>query len=71
MDDGKPYNQWEECTMNNKSRFLALGLVFGGFIGIIVGSIVDNLTMGIVLGGGFGIIIGFAIGTVLDKRIQS
>jgi len=57
--------------MNNKSKFLALGLVLGGGIGIIAGSLMGNIPMGIVFGGGIGLIMGFAIGTALNKWTDS
>jgi hypothetical protein len=60
-----------EDAVNNKSRFLAIGLVLGGGIGIIAGIIMDNIPIGIAFGGGFGLIIGLAIGAVLDNRINS
>jgi hypothetical protein len=40
--------------------FMALGLVFGGFLGIIL----DNL----VLFSGGGMVLGLALGTALEKR---
>ena len=55
----------------NKSKFLAIGLVFGGLIGIVAGTVMDNIPMGIVFGGGFGLIMGLAIGAALDRRAQS
>ena len=60
-----------ENAMNSKSKFLAIGLVLGGLIGIVAGTVMDNLPMGIVFGGGFGLIIGLAIGAALDRRAQS
>jgi hypothetical protein len=60
-----------EDEVNNKSRFLAIGLVLGGGIGIIAGIMMDNIPIGIVFGGGFGLVIGLAIGAVLDNRIES
>jgi len=57
--------------MNNKSKFLAIGLVLGGGIGIVVGALFDNIPMGIVFGGGFGLVIGLAIGAALDARVVS
>jgi len=54
--------------MNNTARFLAIGLVLGGGIGIVIGSFVDNIPMGIVFGAGGGLIIGLAIGNYLDRR---
>ena len=56
--------------MNNK-KFLAIGLVLGGLIGIVAGTVMDNLPMGIVFGGGFGLILGHAIGAALDRRTKS
>jgi hypothetical protein len=43
--------------------FMALGLVFGGFLGLIL----DNL----VLFSGGGMVLGLAIGTALEKRKMS
>ena len=57
--------------MNNKYKFLAIGLVIGGGIGIVAGTVMDNIPMGIVFGGGFGLIIGLAIGAALDRRTES
>lgn len=54
--------------MNNKSKFLAIGLVLGGGIGIAAGNLLGSVSMGIVYGGGFGLIIGLAIGAFLDRR---
>jgi hypothetical protein len=56
--------------MNNKAKFLGIGLVIGGFLGIIIGSLNDNLTGGIVYGGGFGLVIGLAVGYFLDRRVR-
>lgn len=58
--------------MNKKAKFLAIGLVFGGLIGIVAANFMDNLamSMGIVFGGGFGLIIGLAIGAVLDRQTE-
>ena len=54
--------------MNNAAKFLAIGLVLGGGIGIVVGSSLGSIPMGIVFGGGFGLILGLAVGTTLDRR---
>jgi hypothetical protein len=54
--------------MNNTAKFLAIGLVLGGGIGIVAGALVDNISMGIVFGAGGGLIIGLAIGYYLDRR---
>jgi hypothetical protein len=54
--------------MNNKAKFLAIGLVLGGGIGIAAGNLLGGISMGIVYGGGFGLIIGLAIGAFLDSR---
>ena len=53
----------ERTDVSRMGRFMALGLVFGGFLGIIL----DNL----VLFSGGGMILGFALGTALEKRRQS
>jgi hypothetical protein len=58
----------EEATMRN-SKFLAIGLVLGGGIGILVGAALNNIPMGIVFGGGIGLIIGLATALVLDRRV--
>jgi hypothetical protein len=60
-----------EDAVNNRLKFLAIGLVLGGGIGIVAGSVMDHIPMGIVFGGGFGLIIGLAIGTALDRRTES
>ena len=59
--------------MNNKAKNLAIGLVFGGLVGIVASTFMDSLTltMGIVFGGGFGLIIGLAIGASLDRQTDS
>jgi len=54
--------------MNSAARFLAIGLVLGGGIGIMAGAFVDNISMGIVFGAGGGLIVGLAIGYYLDRR---
>jgi hypothetical protein len=54
--------------MNSKSKFLAIGLVLGGGIGIVIGILTNNIPMGIVFGGGFGLIMGLAIGAALDRN---
>jgi F0F1-type ATP synthase assembly protein I len=56
--------------MENKSKFLAIGLVLGAGIGIIAGSAFGSIPMGIVFGGGFGLILGLAIGDVLERRTE-
>ena len=57
--------------MNNSARFLAIGLVLGGGIGIVVGAFVDSISMGIVFGAGGGLIIGLAIGYYIDRRANA
>lgn len=59
--------------MNNKAKFLAIGLVLGAGIGIVAAAIMGNmtLTMGIVFGGGFGLVLGLAAGWYLDRRAES
>lgn len=57
-----------ENAMSNSAKFVAIGLVLGGGIGIVIGSIMDNIPMGIVFGGGFGMVLGLAIGYALDRR---
>ena len=57
--------------MNNMSKFLPIGLVLGGGIGIVIGATVNNIPMGIVFGGGFGLIFGLAIGAILARRTES
>lgn len=54
--------------MNNSTKFLAIGMVIGGGIGIVLGGSMDNIPMGIVFGGGFGLVIGLAIGYAVDRR---
>ena len=54
--------------MDNTARFLAIGLVLGGGIGIVFGALVDNISMGIVFGAGGGLIIGYAIDSYIDRR---
>ena len=71
MASRRIYIKGGEDAVNNKSRFVAIGLVLGGGIGIIAGIIMDNIPMGIAFGGGFGLVIGLAIGAVLDNRINS
>ena len=53
--------------MNNVSKYLAIGLVLGGGIGIVVGNLMGNLPMGIVFGGGAGLVLGLAFGKALDR----
>jgi hypothetical protein len=55
----------------SNTKFLPIGLVLGGGIGIIVGAAMNNISMGIVFGGGFGLIIGLVIGMILDRRAKS
>jgi len=57
--------------MSNRSKFLAIGLVLGAGIGIVPGSLMDNIPVGIIFGGGFGLIIGLAIGAALDRQAGS
>jgi hypothetical protein len=57
--------------MNSKSKFLAIGLVLGGLVGVVAGTLMDNIPMGIVFGGGFGLIAGLAMGAALDRRTES
>jgi hypothetical protein len=57
--------------VKNTSKFLAIGLVLGAGIGIVAGSLMDNIPMGIIFGGGFGLIIGLAIGSGMDRRAES
>ena len=57
--------------MNNIPKFLPIGLVLGGGIGIVVGAAMNNIPMGIVFGGGFGLVLGLAIGTALDRRTKA
>jgi hypothetical protein len=57
----------EEATMRN-TKFLAMGLVLGGGIGILVGAAQNNIPMGIVFGGGFGLIIGLILAWATGRR---
>jgi hypothetical protein len=50
------------------SKFLAIGLVLGGGIGIPVGAALNNIPMGIVFGGGFGLIIVLTIAWATGRR---
>lgn len=54
--------------MANTAKYLGVGLVLGGLLGVIIGGFADNIPMGIVFGGGGGLIIGLAIGYALDRR---
>ena len=60
-----------EDTMKNASKFLAIGLVLGAGMGIVAGSLMNNIPIGIIFGGGFGLIIGLAIGAGMDRRTES
>ena len=60
-----------EGELNNTSKFLAIGLILGGGIGIVAGALMDSISMGIVFGGGGGLIIGLAIGAALDRQTKS
>ena len=53
----------DRAGVTRVGSMMALGLVFGGFVGLIL----DNL----VLFSGGGMILGFALGTALEKRRQS
>jgi len=57
--------------MMYSAKFLAVGLVLGGGIGILVGSLLGNIPMGIVFGGGFGLVIGLAVYGALSLRSSS
>jgi hypothetical protein len=57
--------------MKNTSKFLAIGLVLGAGMGIVAGSLMNNIPMGIIFGGGFGLIMGLAIGAGMDRRTES
>ena len=57
--------------MNNIPKFLPIGLVLGGGIGIVVAAAMNNIPMGIVFGGGFGLVLGLTIGTALDRRTEA
>jgi hypothetical protein len=50
----------ERTGFSRMGVFMALGLVFGGFLGLIL----DNL----VLYSGGGMVLGLALGTALEKR---
>ena len=54
--------------MNNTAKYLGIGLVLGGLLGVLFGTFMDNISMGIVFGGGGGLVIGLAIGYYLDRR---
>ena len=54
--------------MNMVSRFVALGLVLGGGIGILNGSLLGDIPRGIVFGAGIGLILGLGIGEMLQRR---
>jgi hypothetical protein len=60
-----------ESSMNNTSKFLPIGLVLGGGIGIVIGAAMNNIPMGIVFGGGFGLVLGLAVGAALARRVES
>ena len=54
--------------MNINSKYIAIGLVLGGGIGIVAGILMDNLPMGIVFGGGFGLVLGLAVSAATSSR---
>ena len=54
--------------MNGRSKFVAVGLVLGGGIGIVVGSLLGSIPMGIVFGGGIGLVVGVGIGAAVGRR---
>ena len=56
--------------MSDYAKYLAIGLVLGGLIGIVIGGAMDNIPMGIVFGGGFGLVIGLAAGYLIEHRTQ-
>jgi hypothetical protein len=53
----------ERAGITRMGSFMALGLVFGGFVGLIL----DNL----VLFSGGGMVLGLALGTALERKRQS
>ncbi len=53
------------------AKYLAAGLVLGGGIGILLGSLLGNIPMGIVFGGGFGMVAGLAVYGALSLRASS
>jgi hypothetical protein len=57
--------------MNTKSKLLTVGLILGGLVGIVAGTVMDNIPMGIVFGGGIGLVVGLASGAALDRRTES
>ena len=57
--------------MNNSARFLAIGLVLGGGIGIVAGAFLSSIPMGIVFGAGGGLVIGLAVGYYIDRRANA
>jgi hypothetical protein len=59
-----------ESEMDNRSKLLAIGLVLGGLVGVVAGTVMDNIPMGIVFGGGLGLVAGLAIGAALDRRTK-
>jgi F0F1-type ATP synthase assembly protein I len=56
-------NTKNQADISRMGSFMALGLVFGGIVGLIL----DNL----VLISGGGMILGLALGTALEKKRQS
>ena len=47
---------------------IPLGLVLGGLIGIVVGMVLEDVTLWMILGAGGGMVLGLAAGAALQKR---
>jgi hypothetical protein len=48
--------------------YIALGLVIGGAFGLLMGMMIDNMTLGMILGSGGGLTLGAGIGAYADRR---
>ena len=53
--------------MGNRGRRIGIGFVAGLSIGIVVGSVTDNMGLWIGIGTAFGLVFGAAIATILTR----
>lgn len=53
---------------NDLAMAISLGLCFGSAIGILIGTLNDNLTLGLCYGPGIGVCIGVLINSMTNKK---
>lgn len=58
-------------NVSDENKYVALGICFGSGLGILVGAIINNVTLGLSAGGVLGIIFGVTIDMLKESKKKS